>query len=71
MEDDVTKDLAEFALSNAIFAALVESHACEISSRYVAFLVSSQPMSKCLQSECHGQRLEKRERYDWLSANEV
>ncbi|TDL27868.1 ATP synthase F1 gamma [Rickenella mellea] len=33
MEDDVTKDLAEFALSNAIFAALVESHACEQSSR--------------------------------------
>ena len=35
MEDDVTKDLAEFALANAIYAALVESHACEISSRCV------------------------------------
>ncbi|EJD01896.1 ATP synthase F1 gamma [Fomitiporia mediterranea MF3/22] len=33
MEDDVTKDLAEFTLANAIFSALVESHACEISSR--------------------------------------
>ncbi|KAI5117902.1 hypothetical protein M0805_003598 [Coniferiporia weirii] len=33
MEDDVTKDLAEFALANAIYSALVESHACEISSR--------------------------------------
>ncbi len=33
MEDDVTKDLAEFSLANAIFAALVESHACEQSSR--------------------------------------
>ncbi|KII91600.1 hypothetical protein PLICRDRAFT_38383 [Plicaturopsis crispa FD-325 SS-3] len=33
MEDDVTKDLAEFALANAIFAALTEAHACEISAR--------------------------------------
>ena len=35
MEDDVTKDLAEFALANAIYAALVEGHACEQSARYV------------------------------------
>ena len=34
MEDDVTKDLAEFSLANAIYAALVESHASEQSSRY-------------------------------------
>jgi len=33
MEDDVTKDLAEFALANSIYAALVEAHACEISAR--------------------------------------
>ncbi|KAH8080711.1 ATP synthase F1 gamma [Cristinia sonorae] len=33
MEDDVTKDLAEFALANAIYAALVEGHACEQSAR--------------------------------------
>ncbi|THH05946.1 hypothetical protein EW145_g4434 [Phellinidium pouzarii] len=33
MEDDVTKDLAEFSLANAIFSALVEGHACEQSSR--------------------------------------
>jgi F-type H+-transporting ATPase subunit gamma len=32
-EDDATKDLAEFSLANAIYAALVESHACEMSSR--------------------------------------
>jgi len=32
-EDDATKDLAEFSLANAIYAALVESHACEQSSR--------------------------------------
>ena len=35
MEDDVTKDLAEFSLANAIYAALVEGHACEQSARYV------------------------------------
>ncbi|KAJ6621312.1 ATPase, F1 complex, gamma subunit domain-containing protein [Mycena sp. CBHHK59/15] len=29
MEDDFTKDLAEFSLANAIYAALVEAHACE------------------------------------------
>jgi F-type H+-transporting ATPase subunit gamma len=32
-EDDATKDFAEFSLANAIFAALVENHACEQSSR--------------------------------------
>ncbi|KAG5644481.1 hypothetical protein DXG03_008308 [Asterophora parasitica] len=32
-EDDVTKDLAEFSLANAIFATLTEGHACEQSSR--------------------------------------
>lgn len=35
MEDDVTKDLAEFSLANAIYAALIEGHACEISARFV------------------------------------
>jgi len=33
MEDDSTRDLAEFALANAIYAALVEGHAAEQSSR--------------------------------------
>ncbi|KAF5310353.1 hypothetical protein D9611_012028 [Ephemerocybe angulata] len=32
-EDDATKDLAEFSLANAIFAALTEGHACEQSAR--------------------------------------
>ncbi|KAJ7594996.1 ATPase, F1 complex, gamma subunit domain-containing protein [Mycena floridula] len=32
-EDDFTKDLAEFSLANAIFAALTEGHACEQSAR--------------------------------------
>ncbi|GAW03345.1 ATPase, F1 complex, gamma subunit domain-containing protein [Lentinula edodes] len=33
MEDDFTKDLAEFSLANALYATLTESHACEISAR--------------------------------------
>ncbi|EMD36858.1 hypothetical protein CERSUDRAFT_83893 [Gelatoporia subvermispora B] len=33
MEEDVTKDLAEFSLANAIYATLTESHACEQSAR--------------------------------------
>lgn len=37
-EDDATKDLAEFSLANAIYAALVEGHACEQSARYVRLL---------------------------------
>ncbi|TFK73135.1 ATP synthase F1 gamma [Pluteus cervinus] len=32
-EDDDTKDLAEFSLANAIYATLVEGHACEQSAR--------------------------------------
>lgn len=38
MEDDFTKDLSEFALANALFAALVESHAAEQNARYVIIL---------------------------------
>ncbi|WFD36422.1 atp3 gamma subunit of the F1 sector of mitochondrial F1F0 ATP synthase [Malassezia cuniculi] len=33
MEEDVTKDLAQFALTNAIFATLTEGHASEINSK--------------------------------------
>ncbi len=29
----MTKDLSEFTLANAIYAALVEAHACEQSAR--------------------------------------
>jgi F-type H+-transporting ATPase subunit gamma len=41
MEDDVTKDLAEFSLANAIYAALIEGHACEISARYARDIIAS------------------------------
>ena len=40
MEEEATKDLAEFGLANAIYAALVEAHACEQSSRYVSHAVT-------------------------------
>ena len=36
MEDDVSQDLAEFGLANAIYTALVEGHAAEISARRTA-----------------------------------
>jgi F-type H+-transporting ATPase subunit gamma len=36
IEDGSTKDLAEFSLANAIYAALVEGHACEQSARQTA-----------------------------------
>ena len=38
VEDDAGKDLAEFSLANAIYAALVEAHACEQSARSVSVL---------------------------------
>lgn len=40
-EDDTTKDVAEFTLANAIYAALVESHAAEQNSRYAVLCSSS------------------------------
>lgn len=36
----MTKDLAEFSLANAIYAALIEGHACEISARYASNVIS-------------------------------
>jgi len=33
LEEDTVKDLAEFSLANAIYAALVEGHAAEINSK--------------------------------------
>ena len=56
-EDDATKDLAEFSLANAIYAALVEGHACEQSARYdssdLLFIIFTQTLF--IQPECHGQ----------------
>ena len=36
MSSDMSKDLAEFALANAIYTALVEGHAAEILARRTA-----------------------------------
>ena len=38
MEDDVVKDLSEFALANALYAALVEGHAAETNARCVRII---------------------------------
>ena len=38
MEDDVVKDLSEFALANALYAALVEGHAAETNARCVVIV---------------------------------
>jgi len=35
IDDEASKDLFEFSLANAIYATLVEGHACEQSARYV------------------------------------
>jgi F-type H+-transporting ATPase subunit gamma len=51
MEEDVSKDLAEFALANAIYTALVEGHAAEISARRQAMENASNvslAVSSCL-----------------------
>ncbi|KZT26107.1 ATP synthase F1 gamma [Neolentinus lepideus HHB14362 ss-1] len=50
MEDDFTKDVAEFALANAIYAALVEGHACEISARRNAMDNASKNASDMINS---------------------
>jgi len=50
MEDDFTKDLAEFSLANALFAALVEAHACEISARRNAMDNASKNASDMISS---------------------
>ena len=61
MEDDFTKDLAEFSLANAIFAALVEGHACEQSSKYVTLL--------CMLLYCDAHALFRRNAMDNASKN--
>ncbi|KAJ8091243.1 atp3 gamma subunit of the F1 sector of mitochondrial F1F0 ATP synthase [Marasmius tenuissimus] len=50
MEDDFTKDLAEFSLANAIYAALVEGHACEQSARRNAMDNASKNASDMIDS---------------------
>jgi F-type H+-transporting ATPase subunit gamma len=50
-EDDATKDLAEFSLANAIYAALVEGHACEQSARYVSLFTRVTSLSNTLLDE--------------------
>jgi hypothetical protein len=46
MEDDVVKDLSEFALANALYAALVEGHAAETNARYVTTIQQGTPLNQ-------------------------
>ena len=46
MEDDVVKDLSEFALANALYAALVEGHAAETNARYVIIIKSTRAIAE-------------------------
>jgi F-type H+-transporting ATPase subunit gamma len=49
IEDDVLTNLKEFALANAIYWALVEGHACEVSSyRNIMSIVDF------CETECYG-----------------
>ena len=52
MEDDVVKDLSEFALANALYAALVEGHAAETNARYVTIVKS---ISTVIEFGCIGE----------------
>jgi len=49
-EEEVTKDLAEFTLANAIFSALVEGHAAEQSARRNAMDNASKNASDMISS---------------------
>jgi len=46
MEDDVVKDLSEFALANALYAALVEGHAAETNARCVMIIKLTRDVTK-------------------------
>lgn len=48
MEDDVVKDLSEFALANAIYAALVEGHAAETNARCASHSVDERDVTEVL-----------------------
>lgn len=49
-EDDATRDLAEFAFANAIYAALVEGHAAEINSKQNAMDNASKNAGEMIQT---------------------
>lgn len=49
-EEDTTRDLAEFSLANAIYAALVEGHAAEINSKQNAMDNASKNAGEMMQT---------------------
>lgn len=71
-EDDATRDLFEFSLANALYAALVEGHACEQSARYgVVFDSTDVLLTYLVQSQCNGQCVQERLRHDWRADHEI
>lgn len=52
MEEDVSKDLTEFALANVIYQALVEGHAAEQSARRTAMENASNVSRKDVGCDC-------------------
>ena len=71
-EDDATRDLFEFSLANALYAALVEGHACEQSARY-GFVFDSTDvlLTWPMQSQCDGQCVQERLGHDWRADHEI
>ena len=51
MEDDVVKDLSEFALANALYAALVEGHAAETNARCVMAMGLTRDVTKFISTD--------------------
>lgn len=73
MEEDVSKDLAEFALANAVYTALVEGHAAEISARRQAMENASNVGPFYMGSRIGAMMLitAERQRHDQLAAAAV
>lgn len=74
MEEDVSKDLAEFALANAIYTALVEGHCAEISARRQAMENASNvslrpPWLAMVMVMCHGPSFCPKDNADTLPQN--
>ena len=67
-EDDAAKDLTGFLLANAIYTAVVKSHACEQSAQYdcsnLLFINIISPYSCFIQPDHHGQCFQEHQGHD-------
>lgn len=64
IDDEVLSNLREYALSNALFWALAEGHACEQSARRNAMDVGGDSLLKLEDANGDSERLQERRRYD-------